>query len=96
MITVKDKRSKIGQSLDEKLARLNDLAPADNAARRAVVKQNKALAFRMGHRASHVSAENGRVEIGSRAPGYFKLLRMNGEFLADLYAAYIVTGSVRG
>lgn len=92
MIDVEHNRSLLGQSLDAKLARLDDLKPADKRARRAVLRSNRGIGFRASHRFSHLLVENGRVEIGSREPGYFKLLNLDGEHLGEIYATWIVTG----
>jgi hypothetical protein len=92
VIDVEHNRSLLGESLQAKLNRLNDLTPADKRARRAVLRSNRGIGFKASHRLSHFLVENGRVEIGSRAPTYFKLLNLDGERLGEIYAAWIITG----
>ena len=96
MIELEYNRSLIGDSLEAKLRRMKDLRPADVAARRAVLRRNKGVKFNPSHRSSHLVVENGRVELGSRAPGYFNLLNLDGERLGVIYADWIVNGSARG
>lgn len=94
-ITVDYKRSLLGKSIDAKLRRMRDLRPADNDAQRAVVRRNRGIAFKPTHRLSHLVVQNGHVELGSYAPGYFKLLSLDGERLAVIYADWIVNGNSR-
>lgn len=96
MIKVDRKDSKLSLDLKAKLHRLDNLQDVDSSAMRAVVKANKGIKFRKGHRASHILVEAGRVELGSYAPGYFKLLLMPVDKLSMIYTNYIITGSTRG
>lgn len=96
MIDVEHNRSLLGESLKAKMARLDDFTPIDNSLRRAVLRANRGIAFRPNHRLSHFIVENGRVELGSYAPGYFKLLNLNGQVLGEICAAWVVKGSLRG
>ena len=96
MITVEDNRSLIGKSLEAKMARLRNLSHADKAARSAVLKRLRGISFRAAHASSHLMVDNGRIELGSRQPGYFKLLSLDGERLGSIYAAWVVEGSTRG
>ena len=94
--TLEYNRSLMGESLQAKLNRLDDLRPADKKARSAVLQANRGIKFRAGNKRSHFVVENGTVELGSYAPGYFKLLNLNGQKLADIYFAWIVKGSTNG
>lgn len=95
-MTVDYKRSLLGSSIDAKLRRMKDLRPADVDAQRAVLRRNRGIAFKQTHRLSHLVVQNGHVEIGSYAPGYFKLLSLDGERLATIYSDWIVNGRSRG
>ncbi len=94
--TLEHNRSLLGESLQAKLNRLEDLTPADKKARSTVLKANRGIKFRAGNPRSHFLVNNGHVELGSYAPGYFKLLNLNGQKLADIYFAWIVKGSTNG
>jgi hypothetical protein len=96
VIDVDYKRSLLGESLEAKLRRMKDLRPADAQARRVVLRGNRGIGFKEGHRLSHFVVNNGRIEIGSRAGSYFKLLNLNGEKLATIYADWIVNGETKG
>ena len=96
MIKVNSEHSKLGLETKAKLYRLDRLHDADASATRAVKKANKHLNFKANHRFSHLLVEAGRIELGSYAPAYFKLLNMPGEKLAMIYTNYIITGSTRG
>ena len=96
MIKVDHKASGFARAQSLKMQRLSNLGPADKAAKRAVMKHNRGLKFRARHRSSHLTAENGRVEVGSSQPGYFKLMNMDGEHLTSIYAAWVIEGSTRG
>ena len=85
-----------GDSLKAKMARLNNLRHADKAARRSVVRRLRGIRFRITHRSSHLTVDNGRIELGSTRPGYFKLLTLDGEKLGEIYAAWVVNGSTNG
>lgn len=84
------------KSLKDKMARLDNLQYADKAARAAVLRRLRGIKFRATNPLSHLLVNNGRVELGSRAPGYFKLLSLDGERLAEIYSAWVVEGSLRG
>lgn len=96
VIKIDRKPSTLKRALREKIGRLNNLAPADKAAKRHIMRSLRYLNFKERHWASHLSVENGRIELGSREPGYFNLLSLDGEKLGEIYAAWIVTGSTRG
>jgi hypothetical protein len=98
MITIDDSGVAVGfgRSIEAKIARLNNLRHADPAARRAALRRLRGVAFRPNHRSSHFLVHNGRVEVGSRIPSYFKLLSIDGEKLGEIYAAWVVTGATSG
>ena len=85
-----------GKSLEDKIVRLNNLRHADKAARKAVLRRLRGINFKVTNRASHLIVDAGRIELGSYAPGYFKLLSLDGERLGEIYAAWVVTGSTNG
>lgn len=92
VIDVEHNRSLMGESLEAKMARLDDFKPADKRARRSVLRANKGIKFRASHPLSHLLVNNGRVELGTRAAGYFKLLTMPVDSLTEIYAAWVVKG----
>lgn len=98
MITLDDTGRPItlGKSLRDKMVRLENLRPADAPARKAVLRRLRGINFKPSHRSSHLVVDNGHIELGSRKPGYFNLLSLDGERLGEIYAAWVVEGSVRG
>ena len=96
MIDVDYNRSLLGESLEAKLRRMQDLRLPDADAKRQVLRSNRGIGFKEGHPMSYLLVNNGRVEIGSRVNSYFKLLNLNGEKLATIYASWIVKGDARG
>lgn len=89
---IKHLRSLIGDSLEAKLARMDDLEHVYPRLRRVVMRANRGIRFREGHGLSHLVVGDGRVEIGTYAPGYFKLLRLSGERLAEVVREWIIEG----
>ena len=85
-----------GDSLRDKMIRLGNLRHADKAARRSVVRRLRGVKFRPNHRSSHLVVDAGHIELGTTAPGYFKLLSLDGERLGEIYAAWVVKGSTNG
>lgn len=96
MVDIEHNRSMIGRSLEAKMNRLRNLRHVDDRARKSVIRANRGINFKAGHPLSYLLVQDGRVELGSRAPAYFKLLNLNGDRLAEIYSAWVVEGSMRG
>jgi hypothetical protein len=84
------KPSKLSKRFQKLWDQLNELQAADDEAAKLAIDQNARLKFDPSHRLSHYVVTKGRIEIGSRAPSYARLLLMDGAELTDVYRRHIL------
>lgn len=89
MIQLEHQRSRIGESLEARVEKLENLDEAHSAAIAEIVRQNADINLDPGHEQTVIRMSATRISVGSEHEHYAGLMHMDGDEVAEVYHEHL-------